>query len=553
MGKPGANKRQRKSWLGWTVDTLKSTLQSHGVTIPVKRQPKAYYQAVYQELILGVGGDKARSGPVTNLDSSTETVTPSPVHSYNTRGVNRPVNLDTMTQAVLASTTNTSGANMPVYMDTSTQGILDSIPNTSVNSGLRNPNIVIASQAATMDNDGQQQNVVNLPARPRTAATDLELVSALQSINQCLQRLEGSLKQGHPTDTVLPNGSGQITVCQQTSAGAGGRPTATIHQEEVPRRATLDIYNRDNTQDISVRTLPAYPNYGPSSDSLPHVEIVNENVRREIISGKNVNLASLLIPGVSSAVHDLQGRNMMLGEILIPLKPDKRMTKALTITEFINAFTTYRNVTCDAYPHRRPELDMYLKDMIDMSTRFGGTGFYEYHKLFSSRASALLQSYNVKVDWSQRDTRLYTTVFAGCRANSCGVCHSIEHMTDFCPLTAYNDSASYQKKGGPSLISTGNNPNQLKRSFPSAAMATTNSNYDSHGRPRVRQGGKEICNNYNVEIGCNRPNCGYVHACLTCRASTHGAYKCSRATHEASQSSTNTTNNKVNNNKKVMQ
>ena len=36
------------------------------------------------------------------------------------------------------------------------------------------------------------------------------------------------MKQGHPTDTVLPNGSGQIPVCQQTSAVAGSN--ATIHQ-----------------------------------------------------------------------------------------------------------------------------------------------------------------------------------------------------------------------------------------------------------------------------------------------------------------------------------
>ena len=93
--KYGQANRQRKSWLGLTVDTLTwSTLQSHGVIIPVKRQPKAYFQALYQELILGVGGDiNARSSYVTNLDSSAENFTPSPVQGYiNTRGVtvNRP-------------------------------------------------------------------------------------------------------------------------------------------------------------------------------------------------------------------------------------------------------------------------------------------------------------------------------------------------------------------------------------------------------------------------------------------------------------------------------
>ena len=68
----------------------------------------------------------------------------------------------------------------------------------------------------------------------------------------------------------------------------------------------------------------------------------------------------------------------------------------------MQAFVIYKNVMCEAYPSRLKELDLYERDIVDMGTSYGGKGFYEYHKQFSSKAAAYLKYYNTKVDWSLR-------------------------------------------------------------------------------------------------------------------------------------------------------
>ena len=61
---------------------------------------------------------------------------------------------------------------------------------------------------------------------------------------------------------------------------------------------------------------------------------------------------------------------------------------------------------------RRAELDVYKRDMVDMASRYGGHGFYEYHKLFSARAAAHLKYHNVPVDWSVQNNTLFCNIFA---------------------------------------------------------------------------------------------------------------------------------------------
>ena len=73
------------------------------------------------------------------------------------------------------------------------------------------------------------------------------------------------------------------------------------------------------------------------------------------------------------------------GDIIIPLKPltDPRVNKALTITEFIKAFSIYKNVMCEGFPEREKE-SAYLADIVEMATHFSGLTFYEYHREFSA-------------------------------------------------------------------------------------------------------------------------------------------------------------------------
>ena len=46
-----------------------------------------------------------------------------------------------------------------------------------------------------------------------------------------------------------------------------------------------------------------------------------------------------------------------------------------------------------------------------MASRYGGEGFYEYHRMFSAEAAAHLRYANRKVDWSVRNNKLFTTIF----------------------------------------------------------------------------------------------------------------------------------------------
>ena len=86
-----------------------------------------------------------------------------------------------------------------------------------------------------------------------------------------------------------------------------------------------------------------------------------------------------------------------------------------------------------AFTVRRFELDAYEEDIIEISN-FYGNKFYDYHKLFSAKASTLLQEKQIKVDWSKRDRDLMILIGAGVEINICKLCHMVDHDTKFCPL-----------------------------------------------------------------------------------------------------------------------
>ena len=87
---------------------------------------------------------------------------------------------------------------------------------------------------------------------------------------------------------------------------------------------------------------------------------------------------------------------------------------------------------CEAYPDRRPDLDLYERDIVDMASRYNG--FYEYHRQFSSRAAAYLKYKNLKFDWSVRDNMLFCNIFANNKPVTCGICFSVTHHSGFCPV-----------------------------------------------------------------------------------------------------------------------
>ena len=83
-------------------------------------------------------------------------------------------------------------------------------------------------------------------------------------------------------------------------------------------------------------------------------------------------------------------------EVQLSGKPDPRLNRSLSISELLKVFGKYKRVMTSEYPDRRAELDAYEDDIIDIYNFFGSK-FYDYHKLFSSKAAVLLREKRLKL------------------------------------------------------------------------------------------------------------------------------------------------------------
>ena len=252
--------------------------------------------------------------------------------------------------------------------------------------------------------------------------------------------------------------------------------------------------------------------YGFAADSLPFVETVSPAIRRQIIEGKDINLSVLLIPYYTGPMSNDEKIDTYYCS---NRKPDPRLNKCLTISEFIQAFGTYKNIMCEAYPNRRHELDLYEREIVNMASRYPGAGFYDYHKQFSAKAASYLKNHNWKLDWSKRDSQLYSNIFTNYKSNCCQHCFSVSHLSDFCPRILQENKSTFYG-------SVSNNYSN-KRSGSS----------DSYGRPKYYMKGEEICNNFNGNKGCFRSRCNNLHVCIGC----HGPHPRSQCTKDKDSTS----------------
>jgi hypothetical protein len=56
--------------------------------------------------------------------------------------------------------------------------------------------------------------------------------------------------------------------------------------------------------------------------------------------------------------------------------------------KFIEAFTICKNVICET-SNRSKEFDLYLQDIIDISSKYKGNVFYQYHKAFAMKVATI--------------------------------------------------------------------------------------------------------------------------------------------------------------------
>ena len=254
------------------------------------------------------------------------------------------------------------------------------------------------------------------------------------------------------------------------------------------------------------RHLLASQQKGIASHSLPKINMVTPHQCNEIISGRDFNLAKLLLPDSD----DFTPKEILLtvGEAVpIQQKRDHRLTKLLPLSDFLQAFNIYYGVMIDHYPHRARELDQYRSNICQLEKDFGPS-FYHYHKLFSAKASAALLNKGLLVDWSMIDYDLHLKVFAGRRANTCNICSGVDHTTDYCTL---------KRESGP-------------------RHAPKSSNKGSNSTKRVLlEDGVEVCDRHNYNNCFRGEGCIYHHVCLICFSNSHVKGECPRSTFRGQQ------------------
>ncbi|KAL7864646.1 hypothetical protein AOLI_G00160660 [Acnodon oligacanthus] len=161
----------------------------------------------------------------------------------------------------------------------------------------------------------------------------------------------------------------------------------------------LQAQPRPLLADSSFSLYTTHPAVPPGDARLFGPPLVSSALHAQILQGADVCLPSLLHPSAASGAPC----TIDTGDVSHTFKSaDACASKVLTTPEFTLAFSIYRDVICSAFPSRRQELDDYLSIILDLAVRFGESGFYEYHHLFSAGTSAHLQHWNISTYWGSR-------------------------------------------------------------------------------------------------------------------------------------------------------
>ncbi|CAG2227160.1 unnamed protein product [Mytilus edulis] len=167
---------------------------------------------------------------------------------------------------------------------------------------------------------------------------------------------------------------------------------------------------------------------------------------------------------------------------------------------------------------------MYIQDIIDISARYKGPVFYEYHKAFANKVAAIKLTHGKVVDWSIRDEKLYSSITSGQIIKECETCGSLGHLTAVCQtLPSFGQSNNRPK---PTYNQTHFQKSQV------GSNDRVDSNTDIRGRPVLFFRGREVCNNFLSGKCFKGTKCSFAH--VNTRSST-GATPNNRPSQEQAQ------------------
>ena len=107
--------------------------------------------------------------------------------------------------------------------------------------------------------------------------------------------------------------------------------------------------------------------------------------------------------------------------------------RALTLTEFVDAFTHYKEVILERFPNRARELDAYLLHIIELANSYTERTYWQYDNVFAKKAANLWAN-AVRLDWSVVDPILLHQAIASERAHFCDHYQEAIHSTTACPF-----------------------------------------------------------------------------------------------------------------------
>lgn len=371
----------------------------------------------------------------------------------------------------------------PVVQNSNTELTFDEVKEKLRKQGIRAPSTFTKEQLLELLNENSGQDNTVMPEIPALT----QLTTSLNNMEQTVQN-QGTLIQS-------------LLV----------RESNIISQPAV----VSDINNGVHHDTGSYHTTKV------SSGMFPHVQAVAPNVRKQILEGKYINLATLL--NNQENVQDYKTVDESDGSVLLIKHRDPRLQRNLSIQEFLEAFNIYKNIICEKQD-RRIEFDMYIQDVIDISARYKGPVFYEYHKAFANKVAAIKLTHGKVVDWSIRDEKLYSSITSGQIIKECETCGSLGHLTAVCQtLPSFGQSNNRSK---PTYNQTHFQKSQV------GSNDRVDSNTDIRGRPVLFFRGREVCNNFLSGKCFKGTKCSFAH--VNTRSST-GATTNSRPSQEQAQ------------------
>jgi hypothetical protein len=311
--------------------------------------------------------------------------------------------------------------------------------------------------------------------------------SVLQTVNLLAQLLTQQL--GHSGSASAPIGG--FTLAQVYSSQQGGPHAVPGGSSRMitPVPGQVPVFNPTPSTStaalgIAPPTSVAGQSYGIAPGDIPDIDVMSPSSRKQILEGKDVNLATLLLPYYDVPQPTIYNPDPKP-------KDDARLKRSLSIGEFITAFGKYKRTMCRVYKDRRDELDQFEAYAVSLHNTYGPR-YYEYVRLFSMRSAYILQTHGWKIDWSKIDWNLLQKI-SSANATYCHSCGESSHQENMCHLSEQNQRSPKVKVPDRKL----------------------DSDSDSLGRPRQFHNGKEICNHFNNNK-CIRPRCGFEHCCKKC-------------------------------------